>query len=74
MSRKARSQDNAAWEGFCGRLKTEFFYPHDWRTFTVAQFIDAVDAYIRWYNETRIKMSLGGRSPIEYRKSLSLIP
>jgi len=44
------------------------------RAFTFAQFIDEVDAYIRWYNETRIKMSLGGRSPIEYRKSLGLMP
>lgn len=68
MSRKASSQDNAACEGFFGRLKTEFFYPRDWRALTAAQFIDEVDAYIRWYNETRIKMSLGGRSPIEYRK------
>ena len=72
MSRKASSQDNAACEGFFGRLKTEFFYPRDWRAFSVAQFIDAVDAYIRWYNKTRIKMSLGGRSPIEYRESLGL--
>jgi transposase len=55
-------------------LKTEFFYPHDWRAFTLAQFIDAVDAYIRWYNETRIKLSLGGLSPMEYRKSLGLMP
>lgn len=74
MSRKASSQDNAACEGFFGRLKTEFFYPRDWRAFTVTQFIDAVDAYIRWYNETRIKMSLGGCSPIEYRQSLGLMP
>ena len=73
MSRKASSQDNAACEGFFGRLKTEFFYPCDWRAFTLAQFIDAVDAYIHWYNETRIKLSLGGRSPIEYRKSLGLM-
>lgn len=73
MSRKASSQDNAACEGFFGRLKTEFFYPRDWRAFTAAQFIDEVNAYIRWYNETRIKMSLGGRSPIEYRKSLGLM-
>jgi putative transposase len=42
MSRKAISQDNAALEGFFGRLKTEFFYPHDWRALTVAQFIDEV--------------------------------
>ena len=73
MSRKASSQDNAACEGFFGRLKNEFFYPRDWRAFTLAQFIDAVDAYIRWYNESRIKMSLGGRSPIEYRQSLGLM-
>ncbi|MFC0280957.1 IS3 family transposase, partial [Falsigemmobacter intermedius] len=72
MSRKASSQDNAACEGFFGRLKTEFFYPRDWRAFSVEQFIDAVDGYIRWYHETRIKMSLGGRSPIEYRESLGL--
>lgn len=74
MSRKASSQGNAACEGFFGRLKIEFFYLRDWRTFTVGQFIDAVDAYIQWYNETRIKLSLGGRSPIEYRKSLGLMP
>lgn len=74
MSRKASSQDNAACEGFFGRLKTEFFYPRDWRAVTLAQFIDAVDAYIHWYNETRIKLSLGGLSPIEYRKSLGLMP
>lgn len=74
MSRKASSQDNAACEGFFGRLKTEFFYPRDWRALTTAQFIDEVDAYVRWYNETRIKMSLGGKSPIEYRKSLGLMP
>ena len=36
------------------------------------QFIAELDAYIRWYNETRIKMSLGGRSPIEYRQDLAL--
>jgi len=63
MSRKASSQDNAACEGFFGRLKTEFSYPRDWRAFSVEQFIDAVDGYIRWYNETRIKMSLGGPKP-----------
>lgn len=31
-----------------------------------------VDAYIRWYNEKRIKISLGSLSPVEYRKSLGL--
>jgi transposase InsO family protein len=29
-------------------------------------------SYIRWYNEKRIKISLGSLSPIEYRVSLGL--
>jgi len=73
MSRKACSPDNAACEGFFGRLKTEMFYPRDWRSTTIAQFIEALDVYIRWYNEKRIKVSLGYLSPIEYRESLGLV-
>jgi len=72
MSRKGCSQDNAACEGFFGRLKTELFYPRDWKVITIEQFVAEVDAYIRWYNETRIKISLGSLSPVEYRKSLGL--
>lgn len=72
MSRKACSPDNAACEGFFGRLKNELFYPRDWKSVTIAQFIQVVDDYIRWYNEKRIKISLGSLSPIEYRVSLGL--
>lgn len=72
MSRKGCSPDNAACEGFFGRLKTELFYPRDWQTVSIDQFIAVVDSYIRWYNEKRIKISLGARSPIEYRASLGL--
>ena len=72
MSRKGCSPDNAACEGFFGRLKTELFYPRDWQATTVEQFIQAVDAYIRWYNEKRIKISLGFLSPLEYRESPGL--
>ena len=72
MSRKACSPDNAACEGFFGRLKNELFYPRDWKSVTVEQFIEVLDDYIRWYNEKRIKISLGALSPIEYRVSLGL--
>ena len=72
MSRKGCSPDNAACEGFFGRLKTELFYPRNWQTTTIEQFIEVVDSYIRWYNEKRIKISLGSLSPIEYRESLGL--
>lgn len=73
MSRKACSPDNAACEGFFGRLKTEMFYPKDWLSTSVEEFIAKLDAYIRWYNEKRIKSSLGYLSPIEYRESLGFL-
>lgn len=73
MSRKGCSPDNAACEGFFGRLKIELFYPSDWQGIAVEQFMHIVDAYIRWYNEKRIKVSLGSLSPIQYRKSLGLV-
>ena len=72
MSRKGCSPDNAACEGFFGRLKTELFYPRNWQATTIEQFIQVVDTYIRWYNEKRIKISLGSLSPLEYRESLGL--
>ena len=59
-------------EGFFGRLKVEFFYGRDWKGWGVDQFMDALDGYIHWYNEKRIKMSLGGLSPKQYREALGL--
>lgn len=70
MSRKGYSPDNAACEGFFGRLKNELFYSRNWLSTTVEEFIAALDCYIRWYNEARIKVTLGSRSPIEYRRNL----
>jgi putative transposase len=72
MSRKGYSPDNAACEGFFGRLKTELFYSRRWLSTTIEEFVAAVDSYIRWYNEARIKISLGSCSPIEYRRNLGL--
>lgn len=72
MSRKGCSPDNAACEGFFGRLKTEMFYNASWQDVSIDDFIQSVDSYIRWYNETRIKVSLGSLSPLEYRASLGM--
>ena len=33
-------------------------------------FRQEIDRYIIWYNHKRIKLSLGGLSPIEYRQHL----
>lgn len=57
-SRKACSPDHADCEGFFGRLKNELFCPRDWKHATIEPFIEAVDSYIRGYNEKRIKISL----------------
>jgi putative transposase len=72
MSRKGCSPDNAACEGFFGRLKTELFYTGNWQDVSIDQFIGTVDTNIRWYSEKRIKISLGSLSPIEYRTSLGI--
>ena len=73
MSKKGCSPDNAACEGFFGRLKNEMFYGRSWMGVTLEAFMGELDTYVRWYNETRIKLSLGGMSPMEYRRSLGLV-
>lgn len=72
MSKKGCSPDNSACEGFFGRLKNEMFYGYSWAGVTIDDFIDKLNEYIRWYGEKRIKLSLGGMSPLGYRKSLGL--
>jgi transposase InsO family protein len=70
MSKKGCTPDNAACEGFFGRLKNEMYYSQRWIETTVEEFIEELDRYIRWYNDHRIKLSLEGLSPVEYRLSL----
>jgi transposase InsO family protein/transposase-like protein len=72
MSKKGCSPDNSACEGFFGRLKNEMFYGRSWHNVSVEQFIDGLDGYLRWYNEERIKISLGAMSPADYRKAIGI--
>lgn len=73
MSKKGYSPDNSACEGFFGRLKNEFFSGKDWKSTSIDQFITDLDNYILWYNKKRIKCSLGGLSPLDYRKKLGIL-
>ncbi len=73
MSKKGCSPDNSACEGFFGRLKNEMFYNRSWKGVSIKDFIDKLNLYIKWYGEKRVKVSLGGMSPLEYRKSLGLV-
>lgn len=72
MSPKGSSPDNSACEGVFGRLKNEMFYNTDWTGVNISEFIDILNNYLYWYNEKRIKKSLGYLSPMEYRRSLGI--
>jgi len=73
MSKKGCSPDNSACEGFFGRIKNEMFYNRTWIGVTMDSFIETLDKYLHWYNNKRIKMSLGGMSPVQYRLSLGMV-
>lgn len=72
MSKKGCSPDNSACEGFFGHLKNEMFYGRSWIGVSIEEFIQILDSYIQWYAKGRIKISLGGMSPLDYRKSLGI--
>lgn len=55
MSRKGRCADNAAMEGFFGRLKNEFFRGRDWSGVTVAEFERRLDRWLGWYRSGRLR-------------------
>lgn len=73
MSKKGCSPDNSACEGFFGRVKNEMFYGRSWVGISLDDFMNMLDAYLKWYSESRIKMSLRAMSPVEYRRSLGLM-
>ncbi len=72
MSKKGCTPDNAACEGFFGHLKTEMFYGHNWDSYSIADFIREVEDYLKWYCTKRIKSTLGGLSPLDYRRRLGV--
>ena len=68
MSRKGNCYDNAPMENFFGVMKQEMYYGQVYNSFN--ELKEAIDKYIRYYNEQRSKASLGYRSPVEYRESM----
>ena len=72
MSRKGCSPDNSACEGFFGHLKTEMFYGYNWDDYSIDEFIQEVNDYMQWYCRDRIKTTLGGLSPLDYRRSIGV--
>ena len=65
MSRKANCYDNAVMENFFGHVKTEMYHGEVFDT--VAEFNQAIDEYIGWYNTERVQQRLKGLTPMQYR-------
>ena len=65
MSRKGNCHDNAPMESFFGILKSEFFHL---KKFSNLEELEAgLAKYIHYYNHDRIKLKLGGLTPVQYR-------
>lgn len=65
MSRKGNCHDNAAMESFFGVLKSELLYLNKFTS--IEQLEAGIIDYIDYYNHDRIKLKLGGLSPVQFR-------
>lgn len=65
MSRKGNCNDNAPMESFFGILKSEFF--HRKKFSSLEELEEGLAKYIHYYNHDRIKLKLGGLSPVQFR-------
>jgi transposase InsO family protein len=70
---RAGTESGKACDGFFSQFKAEWFYSGNWQSTKVEQFVQALHSFIRWYNKKGLKVSLGTRSPIDYRRSLGLL-
>lgn len=65
MSRVGRCIDNGPIEAFWGTLKVEKYYLHNYESYEALK--QAIDQYIKFYNNERFQETLNGLSPLEYR-------
>lgn len=65
MSRKGNCLNNAVLENFFKLLKSELLYIQDFSS--IKDFKHELIEYIDFYNNYRIKLKLGGLSPVEFR-------
>ena len=65
MSRKGNCLDNAMAENFFGIMKSELLYAENFESSEA--FMKALEEYIDYYNNKRIKSRLKGKSPVKYR-------
>lgn len=70
MSRKGNCHDNSVMENFFGLLKQEIYYGKTY--YSYGELKQAIEDYIKYYNEKRIKERLGWLSPVQYRRRHSV--
>ena len=73
MSRKGNSLDNGLMECFFGLLKSEMFYEQEEKYKTLEELKEAIEDYIYYYNNKRIKEKLKGLTPASYRSQSLLL-
>lgn len=61
--------DNGLMENFFGILKCEMFYGQEDKYETIDDLMRAINEYIDYYNNDRIKLKLNGRTPAQFRNS-----
>ena len=69
MSRKGNCIDNSKMETFFGHMKREMYYGRKFAT--RKELYEAIDMYIKFYNEKRYQIKLKGLPPLEFRKQVS---
>ena len=73
MSRKGNSLDNGLMECFFGLLKSEMFYGQEEKYRTLDELKEAIEDYIYYYNNKRIKEKLKGLTPASFRNQSLLV-
>ena len=73
MSRKGNSLDNGLMESFFGVMKSEMFYWQENNYKNITELKSAIEEYIDYYNNQRIKVKLKGLTPTRYRNQSLLI-
>jgi putative transposase len=46
------------------------YFEEGWDKRTIEELRETMDEYLHWYNQERIKVLLGGLSPLQYRRKL----
>ena len=73
MSRKGNYMDDGLMENFFGLLKTEMFYDQEYKYHSLQELAKAIEEYIEYYNEERIKSMMTTFRRQQVRRTLEVV-